>query len=92
MQSVVVLPRSGCRCHRRWRPHAALLAREKPDNDGLPGALRRAVESVADWERFAWFDANTGQARKTVTLFGNARHAGSTPMAARMSSSRLAVI
>ena len=56
-----------------------LLAREKPDNDGLLGALKGLWSLVADWERFAWFDANTGQVRKTVTLFGNARHAGSTP-------------
>ena len=56
-----------------------LLAREKPDNDGLLGALKGLWSLVADWERFAWFDANTGQVRKTVTLFGNACHAGSTP-------------
>jgi hypothetical protein len=56
-----------------------LLAREKPDNDGLLGALKGLWSLVADWQRFAWVDANTGQVRKTVTLFGNARHAGSTP-------------
>lgn len=56
-----------------------LVAREKPDNDGLLGALKGLWSLVATWEHFAWIDGDTGQVRRKATLFGNARHAGSTP-------------
>ncbi len=56
-----------------------LLAREKPDHDGLLGAIKGLWSLVAEWEQFAWVDADTGQVRRKATLFGNARHAGSTP-------------
>jgi len=56
-----------------------LLARQKRDTDGLLGALKGLASLVAEWDQYAWVNANTGQVKKTLSLFGNARHAGSTP-------------
>jgi hypothetical protein len=56
-----------------------LVAREKPDHDGLLGAVKALWGFVAAWEHFAWIDADTGQVRRKATLFGRARHVGSTP-------------
>lgn len=56
-----------------------LVVREKPDDGGVLGAFNGLWSFVATWEHFAWVDGDTGQVRRKATLFGNARHVGSTP-------------
>ena len=41
-----------------------LLARQKRDTDGLLGALKGPASLVAEWDQYAWVNANTGQVKR----------------------------